>query len=250
MDSNKEKLRSDYEDALMRLLMADLAEDEGSRLIEENRILQRDPGSALPQEEINAFRKAMLRAFDEKERAAKRARRKKILLRAAAICLAFTASFSALFFGVSAFREKVQGIFFQPGEVSTIVRSEDDDTVSNNYVSSVDVPDSLPLPKWMPDGYSLTSYSSLSRCSRFVFSDGGGNEIIALFLSGEPVSTIDTEDADSVSTVTIDGSTGMLTTKNGLCTLNWYDGDAGGTFRLQAEGIPQEDMLRIAQSYY
>ena len=48
--TRREKLQENFEDALFALLMEEVAEQEGQRLLEENEKLKRDPESTVPPE--------------------------------------------------------------------------------------------------------------------------------------------------------------------------------------------------------
>mgnify|MGYP006873118144 CR=1 FL=1 len=48
--TNREKLRENYEDSVLALLMDEFAESEGKRYIEENERLRQDPSAAVPED--------------------------------------------------------------------------------------------------------------------------------------------------------------------------------------------------------
>ena len=77
--SNREQLFEKYEDALFALLMDDLAEVEGERLLELNEELKADPDAAVPIDVQQRCIAVINREFAKKKRTASRQRAKKVL---------------------------------------------------------------------------------------------------------------------------------------------------------------------------
>ena len=68
--TRREKLQENFEDALFALLMEEVAEQEGQRLLEENEKLKRDPESTVPPEVDRRCLKTIRRAFAKTQRRA------------------------------------------------------------------------------------------------------------------------------------------------------------------------------------
>lgn len=64
--TRREELQEAYEDAMFALLMDYVAESEGEKALEENRVLQEDPDAEVPQEVRRACLKEIHRAFRKK----------------------------------------------------------------------------------------------------------------------------------------------------------------------------------------
>lgn len=109
--SNREQLFEKYEDALFALLMDDLAEVEGERLLELNEALKDDPDAAVPIDVQQRCIDIINREFAKKKRTASRQRAKKVLKIfpwAVVIAMALMAVAMAAF---PAFRAGVYNIF-------------------------------------------------------------------------------------------------------------------------------------------
>ena len=64
--TRREELQEAYEDAMFALLMDYVAESEGEKALEENRVLQEDPDAEVPQGVRRACLKEIHRAFRKK----------------------------------------------------------------------------------------------------------------------------------------------------------------------------------------
>ena len=64
--TRREELQEAYEDAMFALLMDYVAESQGEKALEENRVLQEDPDAEVPQEVRRACLKEIHRAFRKK----------------------------------------------------------------------------------------------------------------------------------------------------------------------------------------
>lgn len=65
--TDREKLLDNYEDALFALMMDELAEQEGQRLLEENERLKHDPAAATPEDVDKRCLKTIKRTFARKQ---------------------------------------------------------------------------------------------------------------------------------------------------------------------------------------
>ena len=64
--TDRKRLLDNYEDALFALMMDELAEQEGQRLLEENERLKQDPAAAIPEDVDKRCLKTIKRTFARK----------------------------------------------------------------------------------------------------------------------------------------------------------------------------------------
>ena len=95
--TRREELQEAYEDAMFALLMDYVAESEGEKALEENRVLQEDPDAEVPQGVRRACLKEIHRAFRKKSARSVGRITMKVINKVALVALLGTLLFSTAF---------------------------------------------------------------------------------------------------------------------------------------------------------
>lgn len=240
---NKEHY-DNYEDALFALLMDHFADDEGARIIEENIRIKDDPGYNVPAEIYKSCKRTITNAFSAKEKAEKKRRIKKNLLRVAVVMIVFTLVFSGMYFSVSAMRESISSMLKDLRDAATVL-FVGESTEIDGAVDSLSPENPI---VWKPEGFTLNTYSVEGNIIYADYYDDSGNQLVYKAMSGSVSSSVDTEDADSVKKIDISGNEGLLIEKGDTISITWFDPSRNITIRIKAQGIDRETLINLANS--
>lgn len=205
-------LQDQYEDAYFALLMHEVAEQEGVRLEKLNEELQNDPAAAVPEEIDRKFLKTIDRYFAQKRHAGYWRTSKKILGRvgivAAIIMLLFTTAFAlSEEFRVTALNllitieEKYTELHMEGAEDSTAGSAPEttDTSTGSNYFDDLEI-------GWIPDGFTcILNYPN----ETIGFENEQGQSFIIDRTDGYDSMNIDTENADKIEYISINGIDSM-----------------------------------------
>lgn len=230
MDNIRQKLNENYEDALFAILMDDYAQSEGQRLLEDNKRLQNDENNVVPAgmeargiKVINkAFRKMHLKSISKIST--------KIISRVAVIVLVCNIVFGVSFFSVEAFRVEVLNMALKYQETHTTVRFVDEGAPSG----TPDVLTIEDLQAILPESYVLESYEETPDGGYAMLVASDGTWITWDIYSITATLNLDTENADVVQEIQIDGYSGILIEKNGISTVSWGDTSANKLYCVSA----------------
>ena len=240
MDDIKKKLQEDYEDALFAVLMDEFAQAEGERLYVENKALMENPSFQLPSGMEARGLKIIRETFRKKCRKSTIKSTGKLLSRAAVIVLILNVVFGISFFTVEAFRVKVLNMALNYQETHTTVRFIDD-SFSENVRLTADA-----LQKVLPESYTLEAHEETSDSEYALFINQNGSYIMWYV---DPLSTttnLDTENADYVEQISVDGCEGVLIEKTGVSTVFWGDSSVQKTYYIEAD-MPGEALLQLVK---
>jgi hypothetical protein len=103
------------------------------------------------------------------------------------------------------------------------------------------------MPSYIPEGYEVQSATSNKMYKRIVYTMPSNGDKLIVFTEYEESNdlNIDTEDADYVEKVTVNGSEVTLTTKDGMTNIVWSAGN--NIFNIYGT-IPADEIVRIAES--
>lgn len=245
-------LQSQYEDAYFALLMHEVAEQEGVRLEKLNEELQNEPAAAVPEEIDRKCLKTIDRYFAKKRHAGYWRTSKKILGRvgivAAIIMLLFTTAFALS----EEFRVTTLNLLITIEEKYTELHMEeaedptaDSASVTTDTSTGSDYFDDLEIG-WMPEGYTCTANSPNSL---YGFENDSGDAYIINRANGTTNMSIDTEDAESVENIVINGLETLRVTKQGCINTVMMDTEHGIFIRVwTSAGISQETNQKIAEN--
>lgn len=245
-------LKSQYEDAYFALLMHEVAEQEGIRLEKLNEELQNDPAAAVPKEIDRKCLKTIDRYFAQKRHAGYWRTSKKILGRvgivAAIIMLLFTTAFAlSEDFRVTALNllitieEKYTELHMEEAEETTA----DSASVTADTSTGSDYFDDLEIG-WMPEGYTcIMNYPN----EMYGFENKSGDTFVIDRANGTTNMSVDTEDAENVEHIVINGIETLRVTKQGCINTIMMDTERGIFMRVwTSEGISQETNQKMAEN--
>lgn len=220
--NQRDKLVENFEDAFMALFMADVAEHEGEKFLEENERLKNDADFKVPPE----LDRRCLRTINKISRRKRALRTGKKVYRvfskfsvAAVIALAlFTSAYAAF----PAVRVSTLNLLIEVSDISTELTFGDADGASNE-TNSVETPDvSVPdgamtiagyvLPESITDNYNLVDEGS-DQVGAWITLDGQGDSLINVEVQhgeGRAIN-INTEDATAIERIDVGGFEGFIT---------------------------------------
>lgn len=209
-----ERLLEKYEDAYFALLMEEVAKKEGERLEALNEKLQNDPEAAVPESLDKRCLETIDRYFAKQQRRAGLRRVGKVLRLVAVIMgisvLLFTTAFAlneefratTINLVLSVTRQYTQ--FDIRHTTGKDAQSKPASENSYEYFQGAEI-------GWLPDGFEYTDgkYNEFA-----VFTAGADSWIMIILESGDASANVDTENPDSMESVTINGNEGLCITKS------------------------------------
>ncbi len=245
---NREELRAQYEDALFALLMDEIAEQEGQELLAEAERLNEDPDAAIPEELDAKCRAAMdctLRKRRSKAAGRKTVRVLKYVLIAAALAVAL---FSVAYAAIEPFRVGVLNLLLTVEEHATsltlVPESEKaPDAPSGSVLYYYGIPE-------IPIDYNMDAQTEIKEARFYSFQNATGELIQLTYLAGNTGTNmnIDTENAQSVTDVNVNGYKGICVEKDGTVQIAWADTDRQVFMTFYATALDTKTAMEMAQS--
>ena len=255
--TRREKLQDAYEDALFALLMEDMIEEEGKRLLEENERLKRDPSAAVPDELRERCMKTIHRAYGQRRRreAGKRAGRVayRAFSRVAVVMVICMVLFTAAFAASPDLRVKTLNLLIEISDVKTVLSTNDGNGSLPGYDTSAAaqaVYDQFGyrIPE-MPEGFAPNGHLISSSTATLNYEDSYGASIkfiIAKTTGGKY--TADTETAERVESITVNGFDGLLVAKDNWIRIVWSDSERDIFISITGTAISKDILLDIANA--
>ena len=251
--TRREKLEEQYEDAYFALLMDAVAEKEGVRLEELNDQLNQDPSAAVPEEADRRCRKVIDQHFAAQRRSGYWRTTKRVLNRVAIVAAVMMLLFTTAFALSEDFRVSTLNLLITVEEQYTRLEMKNDNP-GEDLNSQSAASDELPASEyfqnleigWIPEGFSCVD-STFDRYAGFQNDTG---LYFSIILSDENSAVqIDTENADSVERLSINGIDTMRVTKDGDINCIMMDTENGAFIRVwTSPGISVETNEKIAQN--
>ena len=218
-------------------------------------LLKQDPAAAVPEEARRRCLEAIDRAYRQREREEKRARRRAFARKAcawvggaaAAILLTFTVALAAS----PSFRTGMYNLVVEAYEDFTSLWIETGNT-SEELHPSVDNPVVFGNGKfaltWLPEGYHIVDEKTTDTTTSLFLAGESNEDIISVrvYFHDDFAATVDTEGADSVSDVEINGSTGLLIHKNNRIQVVWADLDYSQIYSVSVYQCTEDDSIAIS----
>lgn len=220
--TNRERLQENYEDALFALLMDDVAQTEGERLIRENDALQEDPNAAIPENIDRRYMQVIQRTlFKQKHRASLKKLGQQIC-RAAVIAAIIT----SLFVGAYAFSPS-----FRTGTLNLLLEIDDklatwhfDDSSQRQLSEGQTGVGSISFDVNIPGGYTAIDYKTLPEQVHIVYENEYQTKMsVDIFEITNATYTYDVENAEYYEEVSIGTNSGILLDKDGVSSIAWAD---------------------------
>ncbi len=224
------ELQNHLEEAYLRLMMQKYMEQYGEELLEEEKNLPDSVPKQPTEAQIQQLKDKLAQAA-QKSAPPKRRRIAKRLIPVAAVLI-------ALFLATLA-NAGARSKFFNFFNVGTSVATE---------YGSTDSDDQEYLFSYIPDGYSQRFYEKTDDAIRvfWVNVDNKKDYILLSIAENNRVLKADTEDAQHISSITINRNIGELSLKDDTFTLAWTDSATATTFLLQST-ISESDIIKFAE---
>lgn len=241
--TNREQLYENYEDALFAILMDDLAETEGERLLELNQQLQDDPDAAIPDEVRQRCIAVINREFAKKKRAASVQRAKKVLKIlpwAVVIAMALMAVAMAAF---PSFRAGVLNVLRVNASDNTTWRfsnsySEDD----NELTFYIDLPEEFIEEEISINPLIESADYRITEHLEAAFS-------IMVFYGENTVIGVDNKNYTSTSTISINGEQADLYCNETDIWITWANEEIPYVCTIESSNIDLSIIINIAKSF-
>ena len=208
-----------YEEALFRMAIHELAEEEGRQLQASKEELQTQPAYQPSAAALQRFTQQLDGYLLKQQAKARRRKALRGLNRAAVVVLAIFVVLGAAMTTVEAFRSRVFNLWLEIQPQFTVFRLREADPDAGHSELIVDWTNAY-VPTFVPDGYRTTSIA-IKETSRELVLDNDTNWIMYSELQGSSGPIVDTEHADLVETVDINGHAGTLILKNDVSTIVW-----------------------------
>lgn len=234
----EEELQQEYEDILFKIMMDRVAQAEGTRLLEENQQLLEQSDAEVPQEIQKHAYKTIRSAFSKRKRSQRAGSLRRGLRVAVIAAILIALTMGVTFAAFPDVRAKVINT------IKNIYETHTDFT----YQTDAEAPKDLEINVgWLPEGFDIREEGSISNHSWEDYEDNQGNVIMIEKSFPIGTSSIDTEDANIIST-TMHGFEATLITKNKEARILWLDTEKNIVYFVNTEGLSIETMLKIAES--
>ena len=252
--TRREKLQENFEDALFALLMEEVAEQEGQRLLEENEKLKRDPESTVPPEVDRRCLKTIKRAFAKTQRRAAEHTAYRVFRQAAMVAVVGMLLFVTAFAAFPEVRVKTLNLLIEVSDVATSMTMEETSespegpnypAEGNSITSEGIILRGYQIPA-VPEGFDLEDFSENEKSSRLRYCNTEGATIrFHIVEANGTTHNIDTEDAE-VSPIMIHGYEGLLIKEGSRITITWGDTDQETFISVFCNKIDREHAIALA----
>ena len=240
-NNNKTKRYDDYEDNLWKVIMHDYAEHEGKEIAEETDALKNDPAYQPSEDERKRFMKMIIDDHRKNKIRSSMKIAKKVLAKVAVVILVFILGFTVMFTTVEAFRVCVLNFFltFEKEYVSVKLSEEEPTGIMYENLSNIYVPMYIPAGYWINQiennpAFQLIEYINIE------------NKFIKFYANESFITTnIDTENAETIKNITINGNNGIFVLKKEIATVSWSNDEK--VFIVYAQ-LNEEEAIKIAKS--
>ena len=244
-----ELLRENYEDALFYLLMNKIAEEEGKILLAENERLNRDPNAGLSEELDRRCKSTIKRTFAKQSRRDFTKISVKLISRIAIAASVAVLLFSTAYAVFPEVRVGMLNMLIKVSSVSSTLVFEEspEENSSDNHVQQTGYTLlGYQLPT-LSQEFKLTDQGGDRKSSWIAFSnDSGASIVFKIHADLNTVYDIDTEAADSVEQILVNGYRGLLIIKEESIRITWGDIDNNYFIDIVYVGIDKDFAIELA----
>lgn len=243
--NRNDRLYNDYEDALFALLMDEVAQEEGARLLAENERLKGDPNAAVPPEldkkSLETIRKAL----------AGQAHRHAhtvgwYLSRLAVAILAALLLFAVAYASSPDLRLRTLQMLIDNSDVSS--RLSFAFGGNENESGSAEKAQTLAgytLPE-LSRKYTMVDQGETSREAWIAYQHADGS-VIRIRIGESADDFFDNENAEAFEEIEVQACSGMLIEKQDTIRISWFDEEGGKRIYLTTTGVDRETALSYAE---
>lgn len=251
--NRREKLLEQYEDAYFALLMDEVAEQEGARLERLNKELQDDPAAAVPVKIDRMCIKAIDHYFARQRRGGYLRTAKRVFTHVAVIVTVMVMMFTTAFALSPDFRASTLNLLITVEDQYTqltMTGDESDEGLGQSKIPSAPYSPGAYFENleigWIPEDFTCTR----SDYNNFVgFEAPEGLCFSISRANGHGTLNVDTENADRIVNITVNGIDGIQIFKNGR--IHSVLSDLEHSFFIQlrtSDGISEETHQRILEN--
>lgn len=221
----RRRLYEDYEESLFKLLLHDAAEKEGKLLLVEKDKLDNDPEAVPAAQVLQRFTRQLNVHLKKNKALAARRRILKILNRSAVAMLVLVVILGTTVASVEALRVRVLNLWLdiQP-EYTSFQLTESGSNPAKGSADNTSPPVNWTkayVPTYIPEGYTVNRITNREFYKNICFQNEQGQFIIYSELGEGSNAAVDTENAEVMKTVAINGQQGTLIEKNATVTIVW-----------------------------
>jgi len=238
---DKAKLEEEYTDSVWRLIMYDYAEAKGEEYLKENEEVENDLRYAPTPEATERFNKMINSFFHKRKLQTLAIKSRKILNKVAIGFLVFAVIFTITYISVDAFRVQVLNFLLTSEKEYTSVQLEESELGKNITAGLSDIY----APSYIPMGYWLDSIMDIENGRIIEYINNESKIIRFIENTSSWISNIDTEDAEMVKSININGVDGLFVLKDGKTTISWAMDNK--MFVISAQ-ISEDEIVQIAES--
>lgn len=253
--TDENTLREEYEEALIKLAMSSFAEREGQRLMQENEALKNDPFYQPSAEAKRKFKRTINRHYYKQKTKNFMQDSYQHLNKVAIVFLIAIILLATSVLTVEAVRVKVLNFFVNVQEEYTEIRlkekSGEPSFGEEDIMGGKNVPSNWKnayAPSAIPAGYSINNSVNDGNFKTIEYANDRNEMIIYQQFDEEIVSNIDTEKADSIEQITVQGHKGLLVNKGGKRTITWSNDAKVFLIITKASNLQEEDIIKMAES--
>lgn len=240
-----EELIERYEDALFAVMMEKITIAEGEELLRENERLQADPNFVIPEETDRRCRKAIAHAFGKRKCMYAVRSAWRVFQRVSVAAFIGILLFTGVYAASPDVRTAMLNLLIEVSDVSTSMSfmpengaSASVERTSERIYELSDIPDGFELIESGNDRLSYWSiYSNSDANITFRVIDG----------SGKVLNRFNTEDADNIDKIEVNGSTGLLVEKGEVIRAELADEENLVFIDITCNGLSKEDALNVIE---
>jgi len=224
--------------------MFNYAKHEGKELLKENETIKTDPQFQPSDAERKKFHKLLDNELRKNKMRSLIQMSKKIFTKIAVVVFVLILGFTLLFTTVKAFRNKVLEFIldFQDEYVSVKLGEKDNSNESGGI--TLDWHDYY-IPSYIPDGYYIYDMSDMGETKIISYRNNENKEIDFYELESATTANIDTENADIIKSIKINGEAGIFVLKGEKTTVSWTNNEK--IFVIGAK-LDEKEIMKIAES--
>lgn len=244
---NREKLHEKYEEALFTLLMDEIAELEGQVLLKEAERLNKDPNAAFPERLDRKCWKIIQGSFRKEKVKTAGKFTIRLVQRVAVAALVAVTLIVAACAAIPQVRVNILNLLLTVTDQYTGLGFTEGTTkepmVGEFSISNYTLPD-------IPVEFPLIFVDEDEKQRAFAYENDSGGAITIDMVVGSTGSiySVDTEDAEEVHNIWVNGYKGLLILKNGTVIAAWADTDNMVFFSIWTNSFDQEAVLSMANS--
>jgi len=236
-----EKLEEAYEDIWWRIVMHKYAQAEGEKLLQLNEEVKNDPRYKISAEGQKRIFKSIENYFRRKNFNIFLKKTQKAFAKIAVFFFVFVAVLAIAYTSVEAFRVQVLNLLLTVEKEYTSLRLGNGESNGSMIAGFGDTY----APSYIPEGYRFDSIVKMEDLKVIEYINDEENLISFYECNSSMVINVDTEDAQILKTIKINGSEGIFVLKNEIATVSWaYDNKI---FVIIAQ-INEDEIMQIAKN--